>query len=305
MDRLTAIRAFIHVVELESFTAASGRMGLTRAAVSKYVSQLEEELGGRLLNRSTRHVSVTESGRLYYERCLEVLHNLEEADSAVSGLSHQPRGTLRVSVPTNFASLHLVPLVARFMRDYPDLKVEMMSSDRYVDLVDEGFDLAIRMVMKEDTDLYARYLTRCRHVIVASPDYLARHPAPKTPAELKQHSCLIYSLIENMKWPFTKDGKDYSVKVKGTFKSNNPDMLVAGVIAGMGITMMPTFMSSAAIRRGEMEVILQDYQTLDLPIYAVYASRRFLPAKIRVFIDYLKEHLTDPPYWDHLLTVRT
>lgn len=305
MDRLTAIKAFMHVVETGSFTVASERMGLTRAAVSKYVSQLEHHLDGRLLHRTTRHVSLTEPGRLYYERCVDILHNLEEADSTVSGLSHQPRGTLRISVPTNFAALHLVPLVTRFMQNYPDLKVDMMCSDRYVDLVDEGYDLAIRVMDTVDSDMIARRLARCHHVIVAAPDYLAKHPAPKTPNDLKHHACLLYSHTTAGTWPLAKDGEDHSVKIKATFKSNNPDLLTAAVIAGMGITMLPTFMASDAIRQGEMEIVLEDYDALSINIYAVYASRRFLPAKIRVFIDYLKEHISDPPYWDHMLSVRT
>ncbi|HKK06924.1 MAG TPA: LysR family transcriptional regulator [Gammaproteobacteria bacterium] len=305
MDRLTAMRVFVHVVEMGSFSAASARLGMSRAAASKYVSQLESQLGGRLLHRTTRHVSTTESGRLYYERCREILHNLEEADGVVSGLSQEPSGTLRVSAPTNFASLHLAPLVARFMRDYPAVKVEMVCTDRYVDLVDEGFDMAVRVSNAPDSNLIARYLTRCRHVIVASPDYLANHPAPKTPDDLRDHACLLFAHTAGAIWPFAKDGKDYSVKIKEVFKSNNPDLLTEAAIAGMGVTMLPTFNSSDAIRRGELKMLLEDYDLLDLPIYAIYASRRFLPAKTRLFIDYLKEHLSDPPYWDHVLTVRT
>lgn len=294
----------MHVVETGSFSAASERMGLSRAAASKYVSQLEAHLGGRLLNRTTRHVSTTESGRLYFERCRDILHHLDEADGAVSGLSQEPRGTLRVSAPTNFASLHLAPLATRFMQRYPEVKVEMMCSDRHVDLVDEGYDLAVRIGNISSPELIARRLTRCRHVIVASPDYLDEHPAPTTPDELKHHTCMVYAYTAGGIWPFTKDGRDHSIKVSGMFKSNNPDLLTQAAIAGMGITMMPTFMASDAIRRGALKMLLQDYDQLEVPIHAVYASRQFLPAKIRVFIDHLAEHISDPPYWDHMLTVR-
>jgi DNA-binding transcriptional LysR family regulator len=305
MDRLTAIKVFVNVVETGSFSAASERLDLSRAAASKYVSQLESHLGGRLLNRTTRHVSLTESGRLYFERCREILHNLEEADGVVTGLAQEPRGTLRISVPTNFASQHLVPLVAKFMQNFPEVKVDMMCSDRHVDLVDEGFDLAVRITNMADSDLIARRLTRCRHAIVASPDYLANKPALKTPEDLKYHDCLLYAFTAGGIWPFTKDGKDYSVKVSSVFKSNNPDVLTEAAIAGMGIIMLPTFMASDAIRRGKLKMVLEDYDTLEVQIYAVYASRQFLPAKIRVFVDYLKEHISDPPYWDHLLSVRS
>lgn len=301
MDRLAAIRVFVHVVETGSFSAAAVRLGLSRAAASKYVSQLEAHLGGRLLHRTTRHVSLTESGRLYFERCREILHNLEEADGVVSGLSQEPRGVLRLSAPTNFASLHLAKLVTRFMQTYPAVKVEMMCSDRHVDLVDEGYDMAIRISDQDNSELIARYLTHCRHVVVASPDYLSRHPAPKTPEDLRRHSCLLFAHTTGGIWPFAKDGQDYSIKVKQVFKSNNPDLLVETAIAGMGIAMLPTFITSEPIRRGALNILLTDYELPVMPVYAVYVSRQFLPAKTRVFIDYLKAYLHDPPYWDKVL----
>ena len=298
MDRLIRIRAFLQVVETGSFSAASQRLGLSRAAVSKYVSQLEEFLGGRLLNRTTRHVSPTESGRIYYERCREILLNLEEADGLVSGLSGEPRGTLRVTCPTYFASRHLLPLIDEFNRLYPDLKVEIMCTERIVDLVDEGYDLAIRMTKKPDQELIARRLARCRHIIAASPGYLANNPAPEIPEDLKQHRCIVFSYHLASIWPFTKKGRDYSVKVPAALKANNPDVLLASTLSGMGVTLMPTFLAGDALRSGALRLVLQDYQTIDLDIYVVYASRHHLPVKIRVFIDFLKERITDPPYWD-------
>jgi DNA-binding transcriptional LysR family regulator len=304
MDQLTALKVFLNVVETGSFSAASERMGLSRAAASKQVSQLESHLGGRLLNRTTRHVSLTESGRIYFERCREILHNLEEADGAVTGLAQEPRGNLRISVPTNFASEHLLPLVAEFTKKYPEVQVEMICGERHVDLVDEGFDLAIRMTNLGDSNLIARRLARCRHVIVASPDYLAGQPAPRIPDDLAQLDCLQYAHRTGGVWPFTKDGLDYSVKVNSVFTTNNPDVLLAATVSGMGVALIPTFLASEAIRRGELIVLLQDFETLEVQIYAVYASRKFLPAKIRAFVDYLAEKITDPPYWDYGLTVR-
>lgn len=301
MDRLTRIRVFIHVVETGSFSTASERLGLSRAAVSKYVSQLEDFLGGRLLNRTTRHVSPTESGRIYYERCREILQNLEEADGLVSGLSGQPKGTLRVTCPTYFASRHLLPLIEKFNQLYPDLKVEIMCTERIVDLVDEGYDLAIRMTKTPDQGLIARRLARCRHIVAASPAYLAKNPVPEVPQDLLQHRCVVFSYHTTSIWPFTKDDGDYSVKVSAALKTNNPDILLESTILGMGITLMPTFLASDAILEGKLRLVLREYQTIDLEIYAVYASRHHLPVKIRVFIDFLKEHITDPPYWDACL----
>jgi len=304
MDQLTALKVFVNVVETGSFSAASERMGVSRAAASKQVSQLESLLGGRLLNRTTRHVSLTESGRIYFEHCREILSNLEEADGEVAGLAQEPRGILRISAPTNFASEHLLPLVAEFTRKYPEVRVEMICGERLVDLVDEGFDLAIRMTNLGDSNLIARRLARGRHVIVASPGYLADHPAIRIPDDLKHHDCLVYSHTAGGVWPFTKDGLDYSIKVPSVFKTNNPDVILAAAVSGMGVCMMPTFLGGDAVRRGELTVILQDFETLEVQLYAVYASRKFLPAKIRAFVEYLAEKITDPPYWDYGLTVR-
>ncbi|MEJ2344298.1 MAG: LysR family transcriptional regulator [Gammaproteobacteria bacterium] len=304
MDRLTRIKVFVNVVEAGSFSAASGRLGISRAAASKYVSQLEAYLGGRLLNRTTRHVSTTEAGRVYYEQCREILHNLEEADGVVSGLSRQPRGSLRISAPTNFASAHLVPLVSDFMRTYPEVRVELMCTERLVDLVDEGYDLAIRMTNMADPDLIARPLARCRHVLVASPHYLAARPAPVVPEDLQQHACLLYANLEGAAWPFSRDGKDHLVKITSVLTSNNPDVLLEAAIAGMGISLLPSFVVSDAVRSGALHLVLDGYMTIELTMYAVYASRRQLPAKVKLFVDYLRERISDPPYWDHWLNVR-
>lgn len=298
MDKLTRIKVFTQIVETGSFSAASERLAISRAAASKYVSQLEEHLGVRLLNRTTRHVSTTESGRVYFERCKEMLHLMDEADDMVTGLSGIPRGTLRISAPSVFASQHLVPLISEFTRQYPEVKIEIMVSDRLVDLVDEGYDLAIRIAYQHDSELIARHLTSCNHVLVASPSYLENAPAIKTPDDLQNHACMLYSFTQNATWPLTKAGKDFSVKVSPVMTSNNPEVLLESTIAGMGISIMPTFIASEAIRNGQLQTVLDDYESLKLDIFVVYASRHYLPAKIRVFIDFLKARITDPPYWD-------
>lgn len=298
MDRLTCIKIFMNVVETGSFTAASARMGLSRAAVSKYVLDLEAHLGGRLLNRTTRHVSTTESGRVYYERCKEILLSLEEADGMVSGLSGRARGTLRISGPTNLSSRHLLPLISGFNQDYPEVAVELMCTDRIVDLVDEGYDLAIRMTNTPGPDLIARRLCRCRHAMVASPAYLAKRPTPEVPRDLAQHACLLFAHLPGAMWPLSKDGQDYSVKIAPFIRSNNPDVLLEAAIRGMGIALLPTFVVSEAIVSGALRLVLEAYKTLELDVYAVYASRQHLPVKIKVFVDYLRRNIHDPPYWD-------
>jgi len=296
------MRVFVLVVETGSFSAASERMGISRAAASKYVSQLEAHLGGRLLHRTTRRVNPTESGRSYFERCKEILQNLEEADGMVSGLSQQPRGKLRISAPSNLASRHLMPMVTEFIQTYPEIRVELLCSERAVDLVDEGFDLALRISPMPDPELIARRLAPIRHVVVASPGYLAKHPAPTTPEELEQHACVLYSRNPNATWHFAKDGAQISVKVSGSMITDNPDVILESAVSGLGITNLPSFIISDAIRSGELKLLLQDYETPEMALYAVYASRKHLPVKVRVFIDFIKERISDPPYWDHFLS---
>jgi DNA-binding transcriptional LysR family regulator len=298
------MQVFALVVETGSFSAASERLGISRAAASKYVSRLEAHLGGRLLHRTTRRVNPTESGRAYFERCKEILQHLEEAEGMVSGLSQQPRGNLRMTAPSNFASRHLMPLVSEFMQTYPEIRVEIMCSERRVDLVEEGYDLAIRITRLPDPELIARRLAPLRHVLVASPDYLAKHPAPSSPQELDQHACVVYSHTPNSTWNFTKDGERFSVKVSGSMVTDNPDVILEAAISGMGITYLPSFLASDPVRSGELKLVLPDHEATEMSLYAVYASRKFLPAKIRVFIDFIKERISDPPYWDHFLKDR-
>lgn len=302
MDTLTRIRVFINVVETGSFTAASERMGLSRAAASKYVSQLEAHLGGRLLNRTTRRVSTTESGRVYFERCREILHNLEEADGLVSGLTAQPRGTLRITAPTYFASRYLLPLINEFTQACPELKVELMCAERLVDLIDEGYDLAIRMTNLGDSELIARRLSAFRHVLVASPGYLARKTAPTTPNDLHGHASLLYAYLPASTWRFSKDGEDYSIPVSPLVRSNNPDVLLEAAVSGMGVALLPTFLTNDAILDGALRILLPEYRSIEMSIYAVYASRHHLPAKIKLFVDHLASRMTDPPPWEACLS---
>jgi len=298
MDKLTRIKAFTLVVETGSFSAASDRLGISRAAASKYISQLEVQLGVRLLNRTTRYVSTTESGRMYFDRCKEMLLLMEEADDLVTGLSGAPKGTLRISAPSVFANRHLMPLLGEFSRLYPDVKMEIMVSERLVDLVEEGYDLAIRIAYQHDPELITRRLTSCKHVLVASPAYLKTAPALEEPADLQQHACMLYSFTQNNTWPLEKDGEEYPVKVSPILTTNDPDVLLEAAIAGMGITIMPTFIAYETIRNGKLQTVLNGYTLLNLEIHAVYASRHYLPAKTRIFIDFLKSKINDPPYWD-------
>ncbi len=298
MDKLSRIEIFIQVVEMGSFSAASDRLGITRAAASKAVSQLEKSLGDRLLNRTTRHVSTTESGAIYFQRCKDIIEHLEDADDLVAGLSGTPRGTLRISAPSVFSQQHLTPLLGEFRNLYPAVNIDLNVSNHFVDLVDEGYDLAIRISHLENSDIIARRLTSCNHVLVGSPDYLENAPPLHTPDDLKNHSCILYSFTQGAKWPFIKDGVDHSIKVEPVFVSNHPETILESVINGIGVTILPTFIASEALVSGKLKVVLQDYETLNLGIYVVYLSRQYLPLKVRVFVDFLLEKIHEPPYWD-------
>lgn len=303
MNKLSRIEVFMQVVETGSFSAASERLGITRAAASKAVSQLEKSLGGRLLNRTTRHVSSTESGAIYFARCKHILEDLEEADDIVSGLSGKPKGTLRISAPSVFGQHHLIPLLSEFTRRYPAVKVDMNVSNQFVDLVGEGYDLAIRISHLDNSDMIAQRLTCCKHVVVASPEYLHRAPALHTPEDLKNHACVLYSFTSGAKWPFVREGIDHSIKISPTLMTNHPEAILESAIHGIGLTILPTFIASDAITKGKLKIVLQDYATLTLDIYAVYLSRHYLPLKVRVFVDFLKQKITDPPYWDDNLNI--
>jgi len=298
MDKLSCIQVFLNVVECGSFSAASERLGLSRAAVSKYVAELESQLGGRLLNRTTRHVSMTESGRNYYERCKDILVSLEEADEMVAGMRLHARGSLRISAPTNFASRQLVPLISDFHQRYPEVQVELICNDRIIDLVDEGYDLAIRITDKPGPDLVARRLCSCHHALVASPAYLAEYGAPTTPGELIRYPTLLFVYLAGGIWPLYKDGRQYPIKVNPILRSNNPDVLLEAAIRGMGLALLPTFVVSEALAEGALSQVLTSYQSLNPGIYAVYATQRHLPVKIQLFVDFLRDRLADPPYWD-------
>lgn len=290
MDRLTAMEIFTNVVEFEGFSAAAGRLGISRASVSKQVIQLEESLGARLLNRTTRRVSVTEIGEAYYERCKRVLAEVEEADLLVEQLHSEPRGILKVSAPMSFGVAHVGPAVSDFLAVYRDLSISLSLNDRFTDLIEEGFDVAIRISQSADTSLIARRLGGVRFLMAATPEYLERKGTPARPQDLVDHDCLSYVyLASGLEWPIFGPNGATTVKVSGPLKANNGEVLIQAARRGLGIAFLPNFLVRDEIDRDDLVTVLENYRLPELSVYAVSPPNRFPARKVQAFIAYLAE----------------
>lgn len=299
MDKLSGMSVFASVVEARSFTGAARQLGMSKAAVSKQVSKLEERLGARLLNRTTRRLSLTEVGAAFYERAANIVAEAREAELAVSRLHAAPRGTLRLDAPVAFGVRHLAPLLPEFMRRYPELKVDITLNDRFVDLVEEGHDLAVRIAHLPDSSLIARKLADSRRVVCASPDYWARNGRPSKPADLATHNCFEYSYLATRgEWRFRGPEGPVSVRVQGTLSANNGDFSRVAAVGGLGVTLVPVFMACDDLRAGRLEPALEDFEMEPQGVHAVYPHNRHLSAKVRAFVDYLVESFGPTPPWD-------
>jgi DNA-binding transcriptional LysR family regulator len=291
MDRFQAMTAFAKVVEQGSFARAAERLSISTSACSRQVAELEAHLEARLLNRTTRRLSLTESGKSFYERCVQLLADLEDAEQSAAGSTARAHGTLRVTTSINFGVRHVSPAIGAFLAVYPEVKFDVSLSDRIVDLVEEGYDLAIRIGAAGGETVVARKLGEARMVACASPAYLEAHGGPKTPEELARHPCLTYEYtpVRNV-WPFRgKDGREHAVRVSGPLHSNNGDLLAAAAVAGVGIAYEPEFILGPDLKAGRLVPILTSYSAPPGPIYAVYPSRRYLSAKVRAFVDFLAQ----------------
>ncbi|MBR0671615.1 LysR family transcriptional regulator [Neoroseomonas soli] len=299
MDRLAAMEAFVKVVERGGFTAASDDLRLSRAMVSKHIQDLEAHLGARLLNRTTRRVSLTEVGRLYYDRSVQLLADLAEAEGVVGALQTTPRGRLRVNAPVSFGALHLAPAIVDFMKAQPDVTVELTLNDRVVDLVEEGYDLAVRIARLADSSLIARRLAPSRTVVCASPAYLEQRGWPGQPADLVHHDCLLYSYdVGGDEWHLDGPDGTVAIRVRGRLQANNGDALRAAALRGAGLVAMPSFIVGADLAAGRLVPVLPGYRAPELVIHAVYAPGRHLSAKVRSFIDFLVPRFGEWPEWD-------
>jgi DNA-binding transcriptional LysR family regulator len=300
MDRFQAMRVFAQVVESGSFSGAADRLGVSPTAASRHIAELESHLQTRLLNRTTRRVSLTESGQAFYERCVQLLADLEEAEQEAAKAAIVPRGTVKVTAPINFGVRHLAPAVAVFLSTRPDLRFDVSLSDRLVDLVEEGFDLALRIGAPGTGQLVARKLGETRIVPCASPAYLARHGTPRRPEDLASHNCLTYEYLSQRNTWWFRDGAgvEHKVRVTGAMNSNNGDLLAEAAVHGVGIVFEPTFIVAPEVRAGRLVPLLQDYEAAPLPIWAVYPSRKHLSAKVRVFVDFLVERFAGTRDWN-------
>jgi DNA-binding transcriptional LysR family regulator len=293
------MRVFTTVVDCGSFAGAADKLDFSRGMATRYVSQLETHLGARLLNRSTRKLSLTEAGGDYYNRAVHVLALVGEAESVAAQESSRPRGTLRITSSIAFGIHHLGWMITEYLQEYPEVQIDVSLNDRAVDLIEEGFDLAIRIASKIDPGLIARKLTDARIVACASPGYLKKRGTPKTPEDMAGHNCLSYTYwsLAN-EWRFRRGKEERKVQVTGNLRGNNGDILLNAAIEGLGVILHPTFLAYKALREKKLVRLLPDWTPDELGVFAVYPNRQFLPLKVRSFIDFLADRLGPEPYWD-------
>ncbi len=302
MDRFADMQMFVKIVEKGSLSAAAEHLNLARSAVSRRLTELESRLGAALLTRTTRRVNLTESGRGYYQRAVAILADLEEAESAVAQSQCDLSGGIKVALPLSFGLLQLAPRIEVFMRRHPGIRFDLDFSDRHLDLMQEGFDLAIRIADLADSSFIARRLAPIRHVLCASPAYLARAGTPRVAADLEHHVCLAYSNQAGPgHWRYRgPDGTPGSVRVPPRLFANSGEFLMHAGLAGEGLLLLPSFYLHAALREGALVRILPDHGWPELSAYALYPPTRHLSRRVRVFIDYLVEQLAGEPEWDRM-----
>jgi DNA-binding transcriptional LysR family regulator len=300
MDKFEDIQAFVTVVDTGSFTAAADRLGSAKSAISRRVSALEERLGVQLLHRTTRVLNLTETGRSFYDHGTRILADLEEAEAAVQQEHGELRGTLRFALPLSFGVRHMCGPIATFSKQHPKIRFDLDLNDRRVDLIEDNFDVALRIGRLTDSSLIARRLFDVRAVVCGSPHYLNTHDAPETPADLDDHQCLVYSNLDDPdKWEYEdRDGNRSTVKVNSIMSASSGDFLSNAAAHGMGLVIQPTFIASAAIRSGNLIPVLTDYAWPISPAYAVYPPTRHLSYRVRAFIDFLVDRFSGVPQWD-------
>lgn len=296
MRNLNALLVFVKVAETRSFTLAAQRLGLTSSAISKSIARLEQELGVKLLTRSTRLVNLTGEGASFFERCQQILTEIEEAESAVTSATATPKGRLRLQMPVGFGRRVVAPKIWEFTQRYPELSVDIELSDRQVDLTYEAVDAIIHIGEVTDERVIAHKLCNLSFGAYASPDYLVKHGTPKSPDDLDHHQCMGYLLPmtgDHREWHFTKNGKDFSRVVSGALNINNAETLLEAAIAGAGIVMVSDFIAGHALRSGKIQRILSEYVVAGPAVSIVYLPRSTLAAKVRVFVEYLKTIIED------------
>ncbi|EJN6826832.1 LysR family transcriptional regulator [Vibrio cidicii] len=300
INQFADLPVFVTVVDCGSFSQAAKQLNLTKSAVSKRISHLEDGLGIRLLNRTTRKLSLTEAGQRYYDYASQALSLAKRGVDAVSELHGSPQGRLKITAPMTFGVLHVAPLISEFLGRYPEVEIDLQLEDKMVDLVEGGFDLGIRIGHLPDSNLIAKRLAPCRTVLCASPSYVEKMGAPQKPADLADHNCLRYSYFRGgNEWLFLHQEQEFKVLPRGNFIVNNSEAIRRALIAGIGVAQMPTFIIGKELRSGTLVNLMPEYRLPEHFLYAVYPQRKHMPLKVRMFIDFLSEKLgSDTPYWD-------
>lgn len=299
-ESFSAIPVFVAVVECGSFSSAAHQLGMTKSAVSKRVSVLEDSLGVRLFHRTTRKLTLTEAGERFSDYARSSFALAQDGFAELSKFQGKPKGTLKINAPMTFSRLHLVPYIKEFLERYPELNVILSMEDKVIDMTEGAFDVGIRIGELKDSSLIAKKLVNCNSVVCAAPEYIKQFGQPSSPEELANHNCIYYSLFQaGVEWTFFKQGRKIKVQPKGNFIVNNSDAIAEVLLQGLGICQMPTFIVSEHLASGSLVALLEEYRLPDHAIYAVYPERKHLPEKVRVLIAFLQEKLGDNSgYWD-------
>ena len=307
MDKLESMRAFVEVVNHSGFAAAGRQLGLSRSVVNKLVAQLEADLNAQLLQRTTRRVSPTDTGRAYYERCVDILAEVADAEQVIAQLQAEPKGTLRINAPMSFGTMHLAKAIAHFMQRYPDIQVQLTLNDRFIDLIEEGFDVTLRIAeLKKEEALTTHPIAPIRRVICAAPSYLKAHGTPQHPTDLQDHNCLQYGyLATNNYWHLLDEtGKQTKVRLCCKGSSNNGEVLREGAIAGVGIALLPTFIVGPALQSGQLVQLLPRYCPPPITAHLCYAANRHLSTKIQRLTEFLQAWFNSPD-WEKKIVERS
>mgnify|MGYP000594863551 FL=1 len=300
MDGFSAIPVFVAVVECGGFSSAARLLGISKSAVSKRINVLEHTLGVKLLHRTTRKLSLTELGEHYYEHAAKAYSSAQDAEDAVAQLQGEPQGRLRINVPMSFGRLHVAPMIPKFLHRHPKISIDMVMDDKVLDLVGDGFDLAIRSGNLPSSSLIARKLAPLNSALCASPSYLEKYGTPQTLSDLEQHNCLVFSHSQDIRaWTFTKGDAQQSVEVSGNYQVNNSEAIREALLNDVGIARLPTFVAGPDIKSGKLVRLFPQYRMPHKTIYAVFLERQYMPAKVRAFLDFSINYFgDDTPYWD-------
>ncbi len=295
MDKITSMRVFSSVARYGSYSAAAKKLSISKAMASKHVQSLEQQLGVRLFNRTTRKLNLTEVGRIYVDKVDAVLSEIDEAESTISELNSEPRGKLKIKAQPSFGAFHLSRALSGYMKKYPEVTTELELSNRMPDLVEDGVDLAFHVGELDDSTFVARKVASSRRVVCASPDYLKQHGKPNTPEELSEHNCLVYSprtpLVD---WDFINQ----KVRISGDIQCNDGDALRVAAIQGCGIAQLPTYIVGMDIQSGRLCALLESFEPEKLPVYAIYNNRKYLSAKIKTFVEFIYDLYQPEAYWN-------